>query len=136
MATAKRFEDLQVWQAARKLTNLVYEFSRQGRFAQDHGLKSQIQRAAVSVMSNIAEGHESRTQHLFIDFLGRAKGSAGEVRSQLYIALDQSYISAENFAEAYALCEQLSRQLNRFIHYLKSQPNASRVQEETSTYKT
>lgn len=86
MTTAKRFEELKVWQKAKELTNLIYQLSSSGSFARDFGLKDQMRRAAVSVMSNIAEGFESQTQALFIQFLGRAKGSVGELRAQLYIA--------------------------------------------------
>ena len=89
MATAKRFEELEVWQSAREMTNLVYGLSNTGKFSKDYGLKDQVRRSAVSIMSNIAEGFESRTQSLFIDFLGRAKGSAGELRSQLYCDCDR-----------------------------------------------
>jgi four helix bundle protein len=92
MATVERFEDLQVWQRAKALANLIYDFSSSGEFARDFGLRDQMRRAAISVMSNIAEGFESRTQVMFIEYLGRAKASAGELRAQLYLALDQKYI--------------------------------------------
>lgn len=134
MSTAKRFEDLEVWQKARELTNLIYRLSSTGDFSRDFGLRDQMRRAAVSVMSNIAEGFESQTQVLFIQFLGRAKGSAGEVRAQLYIARDQGYISSEEFNTAFALAEICSKQLARFIQYLESQPNARRVREEGVSY--
>lgn len=81
MSTAKRFEDLDVWQKARDLTNSIYKLSSTGNFSRDFGLRDQMRRAAVSIMSNIAEGFESQTQVMFIQFLGRAKGSAGEVRA-------------------------------------------------------
>ena len=134
MSTAKRFEDLDVWQKARDLTNSIYKLSSTGNFSRDFGLRDQMRRAAVSIMSNIAEGFESQTQVMFIQFLGRAKGSAGEVRAQLYIAKDQDYISNENFGSAFALAETCSKQLARFIHYLESQPNVRRVREEGVTY--
>jgi four helix bundle protein len=134
MDTFERFEDLEVWKTARLLTNLVYDLTNKGTFAQDYGLKQQIQRAAVSIMSNIAEGFESQTQSLLISFLARAKGSAGEVRSQLYIALDRKYITEAEFKKAFQLAKDCSRQLHGFIEYLKSQPNISRVREEPSDY--
>lgn len=134
MGKAKRFEDLDVWKTARALTNMIYDLSDTGRFAKDFALRDQMRRAAVSVLSNVAEGFESRTQRLFADFLGRAKGSAGEVRAQLYIALDRQYISKEQFRRAYDLADKASRQLARFIQYLNAQPNTLRVQEEVSTY--
>ena len=134
MATAKRFEDLEVWQKAKELTNLVYSQSSSGMFSRDFGLRDQMRRAAVSVMSNIAEGFESQTQVLFIQYLGRAKGSAGEVRAQLYIARDQGYISEEEFSKILSLAEICSKQLARFIQYLESQPNAHRIREEGAAY--
>lgn len=88
MATVKRFEDLDVWLRATQLTHLIYDLSETGSFGRDYGLRDQMRRAAVSIMSNIAEGFESRTQSLFIEYLGRAKSSSGELRSQLYIARD------------------------------------------------
>ena len=93
MPTITRFEDIEAWKTARELTRMVYALTEQGQFAKDFGLKNQIQRSSVSVMSNIAEGFESRTQAKFIDYLGHAKASAGEVRSQLYIALDLKYVT-------------------------------------------
>jgi four helix bundle protein len=134
MATVERFEDLDVWQNARQLTNHVYDHTWEGSFSKDFGLRDQIQRTTVSVMSNIAEGFESRTQSVFVDYLGRARGSAGVVRAQLYVALDQGYISDSEFETTYQLVETTSRQLFRLIEYLKSRPNASRIQEESVTY--
>ena len=135
MATVRRFEDLDVWQAARKLANHVYDCTADAPFSQDFGLRDQIQRAAVSVMSNIAEGFNSRTQRIFIDLLGRARGSAAEVQSQLYLAQDREYISAHRMKEGYALADQASRQLYAFIRYLESNPNANRVEEGTIAYR-
>ena len=93
MSTITRFEDINAWKTARKLTNLVYDYSEECDFSQDFGLRNQICRASVSIISNIAEGFKSETQSLFIKFLGYAKASAGEVRAQLYIALDRKYIN-------------------------------------------
>src|SRR5512139_2595426 len=97
MSTITRFEEIDAWKTARELTRLIYALTDQGNFAKDFGLKNQIQRASVSIMSNIAEGFESRTQARFIDYLGHAKASVGEVRCQLYIAMDLSYISQGQF---------------------------------------
>ena len=80
MGTITRFEEIEAWQSARQLSRLVYLLTKDGAFSHDFGLRDQIRRAAVSIMSNIAEGFESRTQALFIDLLGRAKDSAGEVQ--------------------------------------------------------
>ena len=134
MTTAKRFEDLEVWQKAKELTNLIYRVSLSGAFSRDFGLRDQMRRAAVSIMSNIAEGFESQTQALFIQYLGHAKGSAGELRAQLYIALEQNYITQDEFNFALSLAETCSKQLARFIQYLESQPNARRVREDGATY--
>ena len=134
MATIRRFEELEAWQTARALTKLVYELTSVGAFSRDYGLRDQIRRAAVSVMSNIAEGFESRTQALFIDYLGRAKGSAGEVRSQFYIALDRDYLTQDQFAAALRQAETCSRQIARLIQYLETQPNTRRVREDDIVY--
>jgi four helix bundle protein len=136
MPAIKRFEEIEAWKTARELVNLIYALSESGPFAQDFGLRGQIQRASVSVMSNIAEGFESQTQSLFLNFLGRAKGSAGEVRSQLYIALDRKYISQDQFHRAYQLIDKCSRQIYGFMKYLESQPNIHRVREEVIDYET
>ena len=134
MTTAKRFEDLEVWQRAKELTSLIYRLSSSGTFARDFGLRDQMRRASVSVMSNIAEGFESQTQVLFIQFLGRAKGSAGELRAQLYIAFEQEYVTSDEFKSAISLAELCSKQLTRLIQYLGSQPNARRVREAGVSY--
>jgi four helix bundle protein len=131
---AERFEDLEVWQRSRELANLIYDVSEVGSFARDFGLRDQMRRAAVSVMSNIAEGFESRIQALFIEFLGRAKGSAGEIRAQLYIAVDRKYISPDQFNTALRLTEACSRQIARLIQFLETQPNTRRIKEKTLAY--
>jgi four helix bundle protein len=135
MATVKRFEDLNAWKTSRQLANQVYDVTHEDLFARDFGLRDQIQRAAVSVMSNIAEGFNSRTQRIFIDLLGRARGSAAEVQSQLYLALDRAYISESQFEDGYELADKVSRQIYRLVRYLESNPNANRVHEETVAYK-
>ena len=127
MATFKRLEDLEVWQIARDLTREIYRLTRTDLFRRDYGLSNQIQRASVSVMSNIAEGFESETQAIFISYLNRAKASAGEIRCQLYIANDLGYITKDQFQKAFQVTESCSRQLYGFIHYLRSQPNLRRT---------
>jgi four helix bundle protein len=134
MTSAKRFEELEVWQKAKELTNLVYKYSSDGAFGRDFGLRDQMRRAAVSIMSNITEGFESQTQAMFIKYLAHAKGSAGELRAQLYIARDQGYITDEEFKMILSLAEICSKQLARFIQYLESQPNVRRVREEGVIY--
>jgi four helix bundle protein len=134
VATIRRFEELEAWQTARALTKLVYELASVGAFSRDYGLRDQIRRAAVSVMSNIAEGFESRTKALFIDYLGRAKGSAGEVRSQLYVALDCRYLSDEQFTVVYELADKVTRQVANLITYLQSQSGDRHIGEEKVGY--
>jgi four helix bundle protein len=134
MATIKRFEDIEAWQTARILTQLVYRLSNQGAFGRDFGLRDQMRRAAVSVMSNIAEGFESRTQPLFVEFLGRAKGSSGELRAQSYVALDAEYIRQEQFDELFNLADKCSRQISRFVDYLNTNPNVRRIREDRVEY--
>ncbi len=134
MTAITRFEEIQAWQTARQLTNIVYACSNQAGFNRDFGLRDQIRRAAVSVMSNIAEGFESRTDVQFINFLGMARASAGEVRAQLYIALDQKYITDEQFKDAFALAEMSARQIAKFIQYLESNPRQRRVSDEETNY--
>ncbi len=134
MTAITRFEDIQAWQTGRQLTNIVYALSNQSGFNRDYGLLNQIRRASVSVMSNVAEGFESRTDVQFINFLGMARASAGEVRAQLYIALDQKYIAEGQFNEAYALAEKCARQIAKFITYLESNPRTRRVSDDETDY--
>ncbi len=102
MAGVRRFEDLQAWQEARKLTQQIYRLTRSGAFARDFGLKDQIQRAAVSAMNNVAEGFDCDSHAEFARFLGIARRSAVEVQSLLYVALDAGYITEETFESNYA----------------------------------
>jgi four helix bundle protein len=118
MTTIKRFEDIEAWKSARELAVLAYQLTNQEKFCRDFGLRDQIRRAAVSVMSNIAEGYESRTKQAFINYLGHSKASAGEVRSQAYVAFDVGYINQEQFDLLLGLAEKCSRQVARFIEYL------------------
>ncbi len=134
MAGITRFEEIQAWQTARELTKTIYAFTKQEGFNKDYGLRDQIRRAAVSIMSNIAEGFESRTDTQFIHFLSIAKGSAGEVRAQLFVALDQGYIMEAQFKNTVDQAEKCSRQLSKFISYLEVNPRPKRVSEEESTY--
>jgi len=104
-----RFEDLIAWQKARELTRKIYEVSRRGMFAKDHGLAGQIQRAAVSVMSNIAEGFERGGRREFHQFLSTAKASCAELRSQLYVAFDVGYLDLSRFKELLGQAEEVGR---------------------------
>ena len=119
MATIQRFEDIEAWRTARELTRVVYAMSADGDFSRDFGLRDQMRRAAVSIMSNIAEGFESRTEILFLEFLGRAKGSSGELRAQSYVAHDAGYLSSEQLKNLQEQCEKCSGQISRFMDYLR-----------------
>lgn len=105
----ERFEDLIVWQKARELTRNIYKITKQGEFYKDFGLKEQIRRAAVSIMSNIAEGFERGSRSEFHQFLVIAKGSCAELRSQLYVAVDVDYIDMEIFNNLDMLARETSR---------------------------
>ncbi len=101
MGAIERFEDIRGWQEARKLVKMIYALTNEGNLASDFGLRNQIQRAAVSVMANIAEGFDCNSQVEFARFLGIARRSAVEVQSLLYAALDVGYIDQSRFDEAY-----------------------------------
>jgi four helix bundle protein len=112
----KYFEEIEVWQSSRKLVKDIYStFS----MLKDYGFRDQICRAAVSVMNNIAEGHERTSTKEFIRFLAISKGSCGEVRSMLYVALDLNYINNETFTELIEQSKSISKQLSGFIRYLE-----------------
>lgn len=129
MATVQQFEDLRVWQDARELSKSVYAASKQRAFYRDIRLREQVRRAAVSVMSNIAEGFERGSRKEFVQFLNVAKGSNGEVRSQLYVAQDQEYLSAKEFATLREYATLLSRRIASFIRYLENHPSNRRVRK-------
>ncbi len=116
----KTFEDLQVWKDARAFVKSIYELTSQEKFNKDFGLKDQIQRAAVSIMNNISEGFERDNNKEFLNFLGYAKGSAGEVRSMLYVVLDLNYISKEKFYECYKKSIDIITQISNFKKYLRN----------------
>jgi four helix bundle protein len=105
----ERFEDLIAWQKARVLTKEIYQITRMGEFAKDFGLSGQIQKASVSIMSNIAEGFERGGRGEFHQFLSISKASGAEVRSQLYVALDIGYLENNNFKNIMKKAEELGR---------------------------
>ena len=119
MPAAEKFEDLRVWQTARQIVSSIYRLSSVDGFSKDYALRDQIRRAAISIPSNISEGFARRSNREFVQFLFIAKGSAAEVENQLYLALDQSYITQEEFNSIYEGLELLSKQLSKFITYLK-----------------
>ena len=102
------------------LADAMYSASNQGPFAKDFGLRDQMRRAAVSISSNIAEGFERNSKPEFIRFLTIAKGSAGELRSQLYLAHRQGYLTDDSFNALYAQVFDVSRKISRFIEYLRN----------------
>ena len=124
MATIERFEDLEVWKTAREVTRMVYSLSNTGGFSRDFGLRDQMRRAAVSILSNIAEGFESRTQPMFVEYLGRAKASAGELRAQAYVALDVGYLTQSEFDILQNLVAKCSGQASNLSWYLKRRQNS------------
>jgi four helix bundle protein len=127
MGTIQRFEEIEAWKSARELTRSIYKLTSAGPFSRDFGLCDQMRRASVSIMSNIAEGFESRTSGLFLELLGRAKGSAGELRAQLYVAWDAGYLKQEQSDSLRQLCEKCSGQISGFASYLRSLPKHTRA---------
>jgi len=119
MAKIERFEDLQSWQKARQLANLIYDLTSHPAFARDFRLRDQIQDAAGSVMHNIAEDFDAGSNPEFIRFLKMARRSASEVQSQLYLALDRKYITADELKLAYGLATEAKRLINGMIGYLR-----------------
>lgn len=119
MSQIGRFEDLEAWKTARHLVSAIYTITSKGAFAKDFALRDQIRRAAVSVMSNIAEGFERGGDKEFLHFLSLAKASCGEVRSQLYAALDQEYLNAEQFKSMSDQAIQVSKLIAGFMRYLR-----------------
>ena len=125
--TIERFEDIKAWQEARVLAKMIYDAVKSDKgFSNDYKFREQIQSATVSIMSNIAEGFSRRTAKEFIQFLFIAKGSAAEVQSQLYVALDQGYISQQKFEELYSKSDEVARLTSGFIRYLL---NKSKIQQ-------
>ncbi len=119
MNKIERFEDIVAWQKSRELTQAIYGCATAGPFARDYGLRDQIQRASVSVMANIAEGFERGGDREFIQFLSHSKGSCGEVKSHLYVALDQRYVTQTQFDGLYTQANQASRLIAGFMRYLQ-----------------
>ena len=129
----ERFEDITGWQLGRELTKNIYSLVRNTGFSRDYGLKDQIQRASGSIMHNIAEGFDSGSNLEFVRFLGYAKRSCTEVQSQLYIALDQEYVSKEQFDTLYEMAEIARSKIAGFIKYLlefEKKRKASRKSEK------
>jgi len=126
MSKANSFEDLKAWQLARELVGAVYLLTNEARFDKDRALKDQLRRAAVSSMANIAEGFERGSTQELIRFLYMARGSAGEVRSHLYVARDLEYIEQSSFERIQKQAIDVSRIVYRFIHSLESSKTRDR----------
>lgn len=120
MATVKSFEDLKIWQESRKFTNKIYTLTKKFPKEELYGLTSQIRRAAVSIMSNIAEGFDRRSDKEFSNFLAIARGSTAEAQNDLYIALDLKYISKEEFNKTHEEAKNVAKQINGLMNYLKN----------------
>ena len=133
----ERFEDLHCWQEARKLVNLVYQAIKESKdFQKDFRLCGQITGAAVSSMSNIAEGFSRRSNNEFIQYLFISKSSATEVQSEAYVALDQRYITGETFHQIYNQAEKVSKLDSGLITYLLRAQKISRQKETQQTQQT
>ncbi len=122
MASIKHFEDINAWQNGRLLSRQIYNLTQQKAFYKDYAIRDQIRRAAISVTSNIAEGFERSSNKEFIYFLSIAKGSAGEVRSLLYLALDYGYIDDPTFNRVQATARKTNHLLAGLIRYLSQSP--------------
>lgn len=120
---AERFEDLIVWQKARKLTAQVYETTAIGEFARDYGLRDQMRRSAVSIMANVSEGFERFRPNEFHQFLSVAKASCGELRSHLYVALDANYIGKISFQELMDSANELARLVSALRTSIENKKN-------------
>ena len=122
-----RFEDIEVWQLARELVREVYQLTSVGAFVKDWGFKDQIQRATVSIGSNIAEGHGRRGNKEMVKFLWIAKGSASEVQSQLYSACDLGYLTKEEFDILYAKVNEIQAKIYRLIQSFSADPDRQKL---------
>lgn len=115
-----RFEDLECWQEARILTKNTYDYTKHTDFSKDFRLSGQISGAAISIMNNICEGFDSRSNNEFIRFLTYSRRSCSEVQNCLYIALDQKYISEKEFQSTYDHCAKIRKIIDGLIRYLKN----------------
>ena len=120
MPTFRTFEEIDAWKKARELTRRVYEVTAKGAFARDFGLRDQIRRACVSVMSNVAEGHGRGGRKEFLQFLSMAQGSTNEVCSHLYVAMDQGYLDDQQFRALTGLALENARLIGGLARYLRT----------------
>jgi four helix bundle protein len=134
MPTIRRFEDIEAWRTARELARQVYAVTEDGKLSEDFGLKDQLRKSSVAIMSNIVEGFENKTQDLFIYFLTIARASVCEVRSQLYVSRDVNYLTEEQFFELSHMAEKTTHQLSRLIFFLETHPESIRIREDAAEY--
>jgi four helix bundle protein len=138
MSTVKSFEELTIWQEARELTSKIYILSKRFPKEESYGLTSQIRRASVSIMSNIAEGFNRRSTKEFINFLIISRASISEVQNDLYISLDLNYIDKKDFETIYNHAQKISMSINKLITYLRSQvksyPKTTKINEQIQEY--
>ena len=135
MAAIKRFEDMESWKLSRKLVFRFYQLCNKEPFSKDFALLDQMRRSSISIMSNLAEGFERNGNREFIQFCHIAKASAGEFRSQLYIAIDTGYLSQEQFNELFSMVIEISKLISGMIKYLsESDYKGSKFNEENIFY--
>jgi len=138
LSTIKSFEELIIWQESRKFTSNIYKLTKNFPKEELYGLTSQIRRASISIMSNVAEGFDRKTTKEFIHFLIIARASASEVQNDLYISLDLNYIDKESFKTTYDHAQKIAKLINGMINYLKSQTESytktSKINEQIQQY--
>jgi len=138
MPTVRSFEELTIWQEAREFTNRIYALTKRFPKEELYGLTSQIRRASVSIMSNIAEGFNRRSTKEFINFLIISRASISEVQNDLYISLDLNYINKEDSETIYNHAQKISMSINKLITYLRSQvktyPKTTKINEQIQQY--
>ncbi len=134
--TVKNFEELKVWQQAKQIASLIYEYTGQKTFERDRMLVDQMRRAAVSIMANIAEGFERGSNKEFVQFLFIAKGSSGELRSHLILSHERGYVTTAQYEKAREMAAGQSAMLNHFIRYLQSTDMKRKRCGSSETFKT
>ncbi len=128
-----QFEELKIWQQSIKITKQIYDLSFKKEFSKDFALRDQIRRAAISISANIVEGFEKNNNNEFIRYLKIAKGSVGEVRSHLHIALTIVYITIKEFEDTNLQLEELGKQIGSFISYLTTNRRAGEFNRRTNS---
>ena len=136
MASIKRFEDVEAWKQGRELTRRIYQITSQSKVTRDYALRDQIRRAAISITSNIAEGFDRGGNREFVQFLAIARGSASELKSQIYTALDVGYVDHKEFAELYQLAHSVVLLIGGFIKYLQQSELGGQKFKTTTQRKT